>query len=303
VCINILSQTGGHGDAYLLAPGLDYGITPDWIGRPPQVVDGVDEMRKTVRALMRAGVDWIKLCATGGTVSPSDDPLQAQFAPEELAVAVFEGRRRGIPVFAHAYGGEGLTDAVAAGVRSIEHGVYITEEQAAQMAAAGCFLGPTLAIAYDVVRWAEEGRILPLYAAQKAVDRLKPYLGDQVKIARAAGVKMTTGTDYIHREEHGNNLEELTYLYEAGLTAEETLLAATANGAELCGVSDRYGRIAEGYVFDAVVLGRDPSDMTIFRDHSSVVAVLKGGVCAKGQELLDERSERVRARSAIAVEA
>jgi imidazolonepropionase-like amidohydrolase len=304
VCINILSQTGGHGDAYLQGLGIDYGLTPEWIGRPPQVIDGVDEMRKTVRALMRAGADWIKLCATGGTVSPTDDPLEPQFSREEIDVAVFESRRRGIPVFAHAYGGEGLTEAVAAGVRSIEHGTYLTEEQAAQMAAAGCFLIPTLAIGHDVVRWAEEGIILPAYAAPKALARIKPYLGDVVKVARAAGVKMATGTDYIHRTEHGNNLEEIWYMHEAGLTAEEALLAATANGAELCGVDDRYGRIEEGYVFDAIVLDRDPSDVSIFRGPGSVIAVLKAGVTAKGEALLDERAESAgAARTAVTVEA
>jgi imidazolonepropionase-like amidohydrolase len=190
---------------------------------------------------------------------------------------------------AHAYGGEGLSEAVAAGVKSIEHGYNLTEEQAAQLVAAGCFLVPTLAIAHDVVRWAEEGKILPAYAARKALEQVKPFIGDAVKVARDAGVKMAIGTDYIHRMEHGRNLEELWYMHDAGLTAEETLLAATKNGADLCGVGDRYGCIKVGYVFDAIVLARDPSDMRIFCDGRSVVAVLKGGRCAKGQDLLDER--------------
>jgi imidazolonepropionase-like amidohydrolase len=299
VSINMLSQTGGHGDLFLQGLGVQTALTPSWQGKPPDVVDGVDGMRTVVRQLLRDGADWIKLCATGGTVSPHDSPDQAQFTREEIDVAVFEGRRRGVPVFAHAYGGEGLTTAVAAGVRSIEHGTHLTEEQAAQMAAAGCFLAPTLAIGHDVVRWAEEGRILPAYAAQKAVERIKPCLGDVVKVAREAGVKMVVGTDYIHREEHGHNLEEIWYLHEAGLGAGETLLAATRNGAELCGVADRYGTIAPGSTFDAIVLGRDPSDLRIFRDPASVVGVFKGGACVKGTELLAERADETH-RAAVA---
>ena len=290
VSINMLSQTAGHGDLFLQGLGVQTALTHSWPGKPPDVVDGVDDMRKVVRQLLRDGADWIKLCSTGGTVSPFDSPQEEQFTREEIDVAVFEARRRGKPVVAHAYGGEGLTTAVAAGVRSIEHGTYLTEQQAAQMAAAGCFLCPTLAIGYDVVQWAEEGRILPAYAAPKALERIKPFLGDCVKIAHEAGVKIVAGTDYIHREEHGNNLVELWYLHDAGLSAEEALLAATRNGAELCGVADRYGTIAPGYTFDAAVLGRDPSDMSIFRDADSVVGVFKDGVCAKGHELLEERA-------------
>jgi len=291
VSINMLSQTGGHGDLFLQGLGVQSALTPSWEGKPPDVVDGVDGMRRVVRQLLRDGADWIKLCATGGTVSPFDDPHQPQFTREEIDVAVLEARRRGKPVFAHAYGDEGLTTAVAAGVRSVEHGTYLTEEQAAQMAAAGCFLVPTLAIGHDVVRWAEEERILPPYAAAKALERIKPVLGDAVRIARAAGVKIVTGTDYIHREEHGHNLEEIAYLNEAGLTAPEALLAATLNGAELCGVADRYGTIAPGKTFDAIVLGADPSDLDIFRDPASVVGVFKGGACVKGAELLRERAD------------
>ena len=290
VSINMLSQTGGHGDLYLQGLGVQSALTHGWAGKPPDIVDGVDGMRKAVRELLRDGADWIKLCATGGTVSPFDSPEQPQFTREEIDVAVFEARRRGVPVFAHAYGGEGLTTAVDAGVRSIEHGTYLTEKQAAQMASVGCFLVPTLAIGHDVVRWAEEERVLPAYAAQKAVERIKPVLGDCVAVARAAGVKMVVGTDYIHREEHGNNLEEISYLHEAGLSAEEALLAATRNGAELCGVADRYGKIEPGYGFDAVVLGSDPSDLAIFRERGSVVGVFKDGRCAKGHELLSERA-------------
>jgi imidazolonepropionase-like amidohydrolase len=129
----------------------------------------------------------------------------------------------------------------------------------------------------------------PSYAIKKVLE-LRDSFGECVRIARAAGVRIASGCDWIDRRQHGRNLEELALLHEAGLTVEETLLAATSNGAELCGVGDRYGRIAPGYVFDAVVLGRDPSDMAVFRDKSTVREVFKGGVaCRRGGDLLAER--------------
>ena len=145
VSLSALSQTGGHGDGFLQGVGVSSSLAPGWPGKPAGVVDGVDGMRLRVRELLRAGVDWIKLCSTGGILSPHDLADQPQFVPEELQVAVLEGRRRGVPVMAHAFGGEGLSDAVAAGVRSIEHGLFLTEEQAAEMAA-DVLVVPTLAI-------------------------------------------------------------------------------------------------------------------------------------------------------------
>jgi imidazolonepropionase-like amidohydrolase len=96
-------------------------------------------------------------------------------------------------------------------------------------------------------------------------------------MAREAGVPIAMGTDFINRTQHGRNLEELHYMQQAGMTVEEVLLAATIRGAELCGVSDRYGRIAPGYVFDAIVLDAVPSDLVAFTRPGVVTGVFKGG--------------------------
>ena len=89
---------------------------------------------------------------------------------------------------------------------------------------------------------------------------------------------MAIGTDFVHREQHERNLEELVLMHEAGLTPQETLLAATVRGAELCGVADIYGRIAEGYVFDAHLLYEYPTDLAVFGRRKSMTGVFKGGV-------------------------
>jgi imidazolonepropionase-like amidohydrolase len=272
----MLSQTGGHGDGYLAGPGLE--VSPLMLaypGRPPIVVDGPDAMRRAVRELLRGGADWIKLATTGGLVSDFDQPLIAEFTLEELRVAVFEAGRKGRPVAAHAYGGEGLTNAIEAGARSIEHGGFLTDEQASLMAARGCWLVPTLAAMRDCLTFAREGAFTPPQCAK--VLGLGLELGACVRVAKEHGVRLASGTDYISRRQHGRNLEELTLMREAGLTAAEALLAATSGGAELCGVGDEYGRLAPGYVFDAVVLDADPGDLSCFREPGAVTGVFQAG--------------------------
>ena len=275
ISVVLICQTGGHGDGFLAGAGLESTLTPVYPGRPPYRVDGPEEMRHVVRAALRAGADWIKLATTGGLVSDHDQPLIAELTPEEIAVAVWEAARKGKPVAVHAYGGDGLTNAVRAGVRSIEHGGFLTEEQAALMAASGCYLVPTLSAMRDTLRWAEEGALTPTQC-QKILD-FNLDIGHCVQIAKEHGVKLASGTDYISRAQHGKNLEEVALMHRAGLTVEEALLAATAGGAELCGLEAEFGRLAEGYVFDAIVLDRDPGDLSCFAEPGVASGVFQGG--------------------------
>jgi imidazolonepropionase-like amidohydrolase len=278
VAVVTLCQTGGHADGYL--PGADLECSADYVasfpGRPQYLVDGADEMRKAVREVLRAGADWIKLCTTGGVVSPHDDGDIPELTPEEIAVAVFEAGRRGKGVMSHAFGGEGIDNAVRAGVRSIEHGIFLTESQAAEMANRNCFLIPTLYVIHEVIGWAEQGGVLPPYAERKAL-ALRDRVGNAVEIAHSHGVKIALGSDFIRRELHGRNLAEIPLLHAAGLTVEETLLAATRNGAELLGVADRLGRIAPGYLFDAILLDTEPADLSLFAEPGAVTGVFRGG--------------------------
>jgi imidazolonepropionase-like amidohydrolase len=287
ISIMALSETGGHLDGFLPGPGLeitaDY-VIPDYPGRPPYRVDGSDAMRRTVREVLRAGADWIKLCTTGGVLSPFDDALEPQFTLEEIEVAVFEAARRSKGVMAHAFGGAGLDNALTAGVRSIEHGIYLTESQAKTMAETGCYLIPTLSILEDVIAWGRAG-LIPPYAIEKA-RALESVVGGAVGIARAYGVRMAIGTDFVQRDQHGGNLRELALMRKAGLSPEETLLAATTVGAQLCGVADRLGRIARGYRFDAIVLEQDPGDLEIFQSRDAVRAVFKKGAAVTPYERL-----------------
>jgi imidazolonepropionase-like amidohydrolase len=278
VSVVLISQTGGHGDGFLAGPGLEVSpgfIMPDYPGKPPFVVDGPDEMRHAVRAVLRAGGDWVKLATTGGLFSDHDHPLVPDLTLEEIGVAVFEATRKGKGVASHAYGGEGLENAIRGGVRSIEHGGFLTEEQAVLMAEAGCWLVPTLSAMRDTLHWAESGVLNPAKSTKILGFGLE--LGACVRLAKEYGVRMAVGTDYISREQHGGNLEEVALMRQTGLTPEEAMLAATIGGAELCGVASDYGRIAPGYVFDAILLDQDPGDLSCFLEPGAVTGVFKAG--------------------------
>ena len=129
----------------------------------------------------------------------------------------------------------------------------------------------------DCIRWAETGALTPRRCAK--ILALGLDIGECVRIAKAYGVPLASGTDYIKREQHGRNLEELALMRQAGLTPRRRC-SSTVGGAQLCGVADEYGRIAPGYVFDAIVLDEDPGDLSVFLEPGAVTGVFKGGVPA-----------------------
>jgi imidazolonepropionase-like amidohydrolase len=280
VSVVALSTTGGHGDGFLAGPGtessVDY-MVPDYPGRPPYLADGPAEFRAAVRKLVRSGADWIKILATGGVLSVGPDgEFAAELGEDEIAAAVTEAASRGRPVMVHALGGPALRQAVEAGARSIEHGVFLTEADAALMAARGCTLVPTLVIYDQLHAMARAGQLTGARAERaRAVGE---RLGEAVAIARHAGVSIALGSDFAHRDDHGRNLAEITLLHRAGLSVEEALLAATANGAQLCGAGSRLGRIAPGYEFDAILLDESPDDPAIFARPGCVTGVFQRGV-------------------------
>lgn len=271
-----LSQTGGHVDGFVPNLGLECPsgfLIPDYPGRVEHCVDGPEQVRVAVRKLARAHVDWVKLCTTGGLLSTMPDhPDKAEFTVEEIQMAVDEATNAGIPVCVHAYGGEGLDRAVRAGARSIEHGLHLTEVQAKEMAERDCWLVPTLAVCEELVRLADAGLIPPSAAAK--VREIEAIIGQQVAVARSAGVRIAVGSDLVVQ---GTNLHEIALLNRAGMPAEDALLAATAEGAELLGLGATHGRIAPGYVFDAILLDSDPRDTAIFTGERPVSAVFQRG--------------------------
>ncbi|HEY4412043.1 MAG TPA: amidohydrolase family protein, partial [Gaiellaceae bacterium] len=127
ISITMLSQTGGHGDGWLPSGGQAQ-FFPEYPGAPGSIVDGPDEIRRKVRELVRAGADVIKIATSGGVLSPTDKPQQPGFDVEEIETIVAEARAAGLCVMSHAQSIDGIKNAVRAGVRSIEHGIYLDDE-------------------------------------------------------------------------------------------------------------------------------------------------------------------------------
>ncbi|HYH29393.1 MAG TPA: amidohydrolase family protein [Pseudonocardia sp.] len=260
--VNIIGQTGGHTDGWFPS-GHDVPLGVSHPGRPDALADGPDELRRVVRSLLRAGADVIKVCTTGGVLSPRDDPRHTQYSPEELDVVVAEAAAAGRSVMAHAQGAEGIKNALRAGVRSIEHGIYLDDEAIELLLEREAWLVPTLVAPRAVLAAAGAGAQLPPAVVAKAAEVSAVHL-ESVRRAAAAGVRIAMGTDS-GVGPHGENLDELVLMQECGMAPEQVLAAATSEAARLCGLQDRAGRLEPGLAADLLVVEGDARDLTDLR--------------------------------------
>ncbi|MBB2975367.1 imidazolonepropionase-like amidohydrolase [Microbacterium endophyticum] len=269
LAIAMLSPTGGHADPVMANGSLplwaERATTPGWA-----VVDTIDDVVKSVRALVRTGADVIKVCTSGGMSSPHDDPADRGLPLEHVAAIVAElGGRQGQPVAAHAQNDAGAQAAVLGGATSIEHGYDLSESTVASMIERGTFLVPTLSTLLRT-GWS---------AAEEDPRRARAITS--IRDALSAGVRVALGTDAgIHT--HGRNLVELSHLVRAGLSPLEALRAGTLGGAELMGLDGDVGSIEVGKVADLVLIKTDPmSDIAALGDPRSIRLVVQAGRAVK----------------------
>jgi imidazolonepropionase-like amidohydrolase len=273
LAIQILSQTGGHNDPRFPC-GMEMPLGPT-LDVPESVVDGVDEMRLRVRQLIRAGADWIKLCTSGGVLSPGDAPHHASFSLDEIRTAVEEAAVQGRPVMAHAQANAGIKNALRGGVKTIEHGIWLDGDAIELMLDGGRLLVPTLVAPLWVVRHADAGR-MPAYAAEKGRAVIEDHRCS-VKQAIEAGVKVAFGTDS-GVGPHGTNNEEFRLLNELGLPPLECIRSATTVAADTLGWTGRVGCLEEGAFGDLIGVAGDPlDDVGALADAAHVQLVVKGG--------------------------
>jgi imidazolonepropionase-like amidohydrolase len=265
ISIIMLSQTGGHGDDWYPS-GAEVPLFIAHPGRPSGIVDGVDEVRRKVRELRRAGADVIKVATSGGVLSARDDPRHAHFRPAELEALVEEATAAGMFVMAHAQGADGIKNAVRAGIRSIDHGIYLDDEAIELMLARGTWFVPTLVAPQGVLDAVAAGISLPPVVVDKARMVIDVHRS-AFRRAVEAGVRIAMGTDS-GVTAHGKNLRELQLMADGGMAPAAVLEATTRSAAELLGVDDDLGTIAEGKLADLVVVAGDPYD---FRDLSDRV--------------------------------
>ncbi len=280
ISITVLGITGGHTDGWLPS-GVTQNLFPSYPGNPDGICDGVEEVRKKVREVLRAGADIIKICSTGGVLSPTDHPEFTQFSPEELAVIVQEARyRRGVKVMAHAQGAEGIKNAVRAGIHSIEHGIFLDDEAIALMLKHGTFLVPTLLAPVAVLEIAEKTGAMPEYGVRKAKETLEIH-SDSIQRAYQAGVKIAMGTD-AGVMPHGTNLRELGLMARIGMSPMEVIVATTRTAAECLGWQDQVGTLEAGKLGDVIVTRTDPlNDLRSLEHPDNIVVVLKDGKLIK----------------------
>ena len=259
ISIIMLSQTGGHGDDWYPSGATVPFIGPH-PGRPSGIVDGVDEVRRKVRELHRAGADVIKVATSGGVLSPRDDPRRAHFRPAELDALVEEATAAGMFVMAHAQGADGIKNAVRAGIRSIDHGIYLDDEAIELMLARGTWFVPTLVAPQGVLDAVDAGVSLPPAVVDKARMVIDIHRA-AFRRAVEAGVRIAMGTDS-GVTPHGRNLRELQLMAEGGMAPAAVLEATTRSAAQLMGVEDDLGTIAEGKLADLAIVAGDPYDFT-----------------------------------------
>jgi imidazolonepropionase-like amidohydrolase len=277
VTISALSQTGGHTDSHFMC-GADLDIPlPD---RPHGTVDGVEPMRRRVRELIRAGANWIKLCTSGGVLSPGDQPHHAALTLDEIKAAVGEAAAQGIKVMAHAQANAGIKNALRAGVATIEHGIWLDGDAIEMMLDGGNALVPTLVAPRWVIRHSEAGK-MPAYAADKARAVIADHTAS-IRAAIEAGVKIAFGTD-TGVGPQGTNGEEFLLMNELGMEPIDCIRAATTVAAETIGMRG-VGQLKEGWWADLIAVPGDPlADLTLLARPDNVHLVVKGGEVVKAR--------------------
>lgn len=279
ISTTVLSITGGHVDGWMLS-GMAFNLLPTYPGMPDGICDGVEEVRKKVREVLRAGAEVVKVCSTGGVLSPTDHPEFTQFTPEELEVIVQEAAyRRGVKVMAHAQGVEGIKNAVRAGIHSIEHGIYLDDEAIELMLEHGTFLVPTLLAPVAVLEQGEKGG-MPEYGVRKARETIEAH-SESIARAKEAGVKIAMGTDAAVMP-HGTNLRELGLMLNVGFSSMETIEASTRVAAECLGWQDKLGTVEAGKLADITISRTDPiADIRSLENNDNIIVVMKDGRVVK----------------------
>jgi len=221
--------------------------------------DGPVDCAAAAKEQIAARVEWLKVIATGGITSPNVDPLTAELTEDEIRAVVDEGRRSGKPVAAHAHGGDGIRNALAGGVRSVEHGTFLDEAMMATMVRDRVFLVPTL-IATRAMIDAGTAKGVPDYAVRKAAE-IDPVRRKSFAECVRRGVPVAMGTDAgTPFNAHGGNAREVALMVEAGMTPAQALAASTVTAAQLLGLEGEEGLVDPGFSANLVILSRNPLD-------------------------------------------
>lgn len=257
----VITMTGGHGHS---------------MGRE---ADGVDDVRQAAREQLKAGAQVIKVMATGGILTKGVEPGASELTQEEMQAAIEEAHKAGRKAASHAQGRAGIENAILAGIDSIEHGFFLDAELIALMLEKQIFLVPTLTAPYSILKHGKEAGI-PEFVVKKTEKVYETHL-ESFSMALQSGVQIAMGTDAgTPFNCHGNNLQELVLMIQAGMDPLAAITSASYTAAQLLGILDERGTLEPGKAADLLVLGGDPlkDPGAFFR----VEEVYKGGRPCKG---------------------
>ncbi len=280
VAVHALGARGGHCDN----TGFAYQRFGTETGIADGIASGADQFRDAVRFQVKYGADVIKVCATGGVLSLSDEVDTPQLTQAEMDALVDEAHRLHKRAAAHAHGAEGAKVAIRAGIDSIEHGSFLDDEAVRMMKERGTYFVPTL-MAGEYVAGKATVRHYPPEIATKAQAALAARSA-AFERALKAGVKIAFGTDSAVSP-HGLNAQEFGLLVKNGMTPAAALRTINTSAA-LLGLDKMVGSIEAGKEADLVAVPGDPlSDITA-TEH--VRFVMKGGKIFRNDSPTPDRS-------------
>lgn len=264
-----LATTGGHADP-------TNGAKRELMGDPgPKegVINSVEDARKAVRQRYKNGSDWIKITATGGVLSMAKSGQNPQFTVEEIKAISDAAKDYGMDVAAHAHGDEGIQRAILGGVRTIEHGTFISDEAMDLMKKHDVYLVPTIIAGKTVTENAQIPNYFPDVIVVKALD-IGPRMQAMFARAYKKGVGIGFGTD-AGVFAHGDNAREFGYMVEAGMPAMKAIQSATVTNAMLLKMESQIGQLKDGFFADIVATNDDPTEH--IDTLNDVVFVMKEG--------------------------
>ena len=250
-----LSIIGGHADP---TTGLPPEIAEafDEAHLEPSVCTGAQECQKVVRQLAAAGVDWIKIMATGGVLDPGSRGLEQHFTDEEMKAICDMAHFNGLKVAAHAHGTKGIDAAVRDGVDSIEHGTFIDEQGVKDMKARGTYYVATLLAFNGAASLIGTGKLAP--ASEIKAKQAFAAWGKGLNLAYRNGVKIALGTDSAVAPHTDANKELALMVTKGGMSPRDALIAATKGGPDLMDLSSETGTLDAGKSADLIAVEGDP---------------------------------------------
>jgi len=250
-----LSIIGGHADPTTGLPP-ELGAAMDEANLDPSVCTGADACQKVVRKLAAAGVDWIKIMATGGVLDPGTRGLEQHFTDDEMKAICDMAHFMGLKVAAHAHGARGIDAAVRADVDSIEHGTFIDDQGVKDMKARGTYYVATLMAFSGVERVMGSGKLAP--ASEAKARQTFAVWGKGLNLAYRNGVNIALGTDSAVAPHTEANKELELMVTKGGMTPRDALIAATKGGPALMNLSGETGTLDPGKSADLIAVEGDP---------------------------------------------